>query len=371
MKKLSGLLIILFAIFLASQILLVSCTNVDGDGIDSIYYNGSNLPQNASYRNPVWEPDFELGTVFKGPNSFTAIASETQWAQGLTYCGPIITSANLMDWGMYTNTAFPLTIDTLVSGTDTIIYKKPQWAKGRIHSMSAGFTRTVPSTSYWLFYQIGNEPAIGVAAGRSAQGPYSDFGKLIDTSYTGSKTISAPFFYIKGTLTYLLFSTENGSYIQQLTIKRNQMPALVGAPVQISGNLFTNVALFAIDDYFYIFGTVATGDITKIHYGRANSITGPYLGADGNSLINSTGTLLVDNGTQLNNPGNVCGIFTDLSNSCFILYNVTDIAKPLLTSGYNRRPLMLNNIQFNDNGWVNGVIKPEIGWVSPKFIDKE
>ena len=371
MKKLIGLFIHILTVLVVAQILLVSCTDIMGDGTESILYEGSTLPQNTNFRNPVWEPDFELGTIFKGPISYTAISSETEWATGIKYCAPILNSNSLMDWNISSNTAFIYTPDTLVSGDDTTIYKRPDWAEGRVHSLAAGFTRTIPGTSYWLFYQLGDEPAIGVASARSAQGPYSDYGKLMGTETSGTEKISDPFFLIRGTSTYLFYSTENGSYMQQLLMKRDQIPTLSGDPVQISGASFSDVAVYYKNGYYYVFGTVTSGSNTSIHYARATDIVGPYVDQGGQSLLEGSGTLLIESGDQLINPYNVCGIFADFREDDFLLYNVTDESKPLLESGYNRRPLVLNKLDLTSDGWFEGVIQPYIGWTGPKFVDKE
>lgn len=372
MKKAFNILIIIVAITAIFAIpgTFISCTDIAGDGIDSILYEGSTLPQSTSYRNPVWEPDLELGTIFKGPTTYVAIGSETQWAKGITYCAPTLISGNLMEWTFNSNTAFPLEPDTVVAGSETTIYKRPDWAEGRVHSMTAGFARTIVSTSYWLFYQIGDSHSIGAACARSPQGPYSDFGDFLNLTHTGSTTISDPFFIVVGTRFYLLYTTEDGSYIQELTLKRNQIPTLRNAAVKISGTGFGDVAVYRKGDYFYIFGTVVQDGVKQIHYARSSAIMGPYSDVDGIDLLTNNGTLLIRNGDQLNNPENVCGIFTDINDVNFILYSVTDKSKAFLASGYNRRPLMLNKLTLNESFWFEGTITPEIGWTSPKFVDK-
>lgn len=358
---------------LAVQIMsfsFIACTDVSGDGVDSILYTGSNLPQNASYRNPVWEPDLELGTVFKGPTSYVAIGSESEWAKGISYCAPTLISGNLMSWSFNSNTAYPAVPDTVVSGAETFINKRPDWAEGRIHSMTAGFAKTITSTSYWMFYQIGETQAIGVSCARSPQGPYSDFGMLIDNTTISGSQLKDPFFIVVGTRFYLLYSTDQGSFVQELTLRRNKIPTLKNAAVKISNASFADVAVFKKDINYYIFGTVKNGDKTQINYARSAAITGPFVDESGVDLLTGNGTPLIQNGTELVNPENVCGVFTDFTNVDFILYNATESAKPLLSSGYNRRPLLLNKLTMSSDGWIEGILQPVKGWSSPKFIDK-
>lgn len=367
MKRIFSAIILIIAVILTTPATFISCTDIAGDGIDSVYYTGSTLPQNTSYRNPVWEPDLELGTVFAGPSNYVAIGSETQWATGLTYCAPTLISSDLMSWTFNSNTAFSLEPDTVISGSDTSIYVRPDWAIGRLHSITAGFTKTIPTTSYWLFYQLGETQAIGVSCAKAPQGPYKDFGKLLDNSTTGSTELKDPFFFVTGTKFYLLYSTESGSYIQSLTLKKNTLPVLKDAPIKLTGSSFTDIAMFKKGDYFYLFGTVQNGGNSQIRYARSSSAEGPFVDVEGTDLLSGNGTLLIENGEQMIDPQNVCGIFTDLAGMNFVLYNATDNTKLILSSGYNRRPLMMNAIEVTAEGWFNGVITPNIGWTTPKY----
>jgi len=370
MKQIFSAFILIVAVIVTIPGSFVSCTDIAGDGIDSVYYTESTLPQNTSFRNPVWEPDLELGTVFAGPSNYVAIGSETQWANGLTYCAPTLLSSKLMSWSFNSNTAFPLNPDTIISGSDTSIYVRPNWAEGRLHSMAAGFTKTVPTTSYWLFYQLGETQAIGVSCAKAPQGPYKDFGKLLDNSTTGSTKLKDPYFFVSGTKFYLLYSTEEGSFLQNLTLKKNTMPGLSDAPIKLTGSEFTDVAIYKKGDFFYLFGTVKDGENTQIRYARSTDAEGPFVDKDGKDMLTSSGTLLIESGEQMIDPQNVCGIFSDITGIDFILYNATDKTKLTLESGYNRRPLMMNVIKTTEDGWFDGVVTSINGWTSPKFTNK-
>jgi len=69
MKQIFSAIIFIIAVIIASPATFISCTDVTGNGVDSVYYSGSKLAQDSSYRNPVWEPDLELGAVFAGPSN--------------------------------------------------------------------------------------------------------------------------------------------------------------------------------------------------------------------------------------------------------------------------------------------------------------
>jgi len=66
-------------------------------------------------------------------------------------------------------------------------------------------------------------------------------------------------------------------------------------------------------------------------------------------------------------PSAVGGVFTDFEGREWIVYQVTDIEKPSLSTGGERHPLMLNRIEWDANGWPARVIETKGGWHTPKF----
>ncbi|MBR3540147.1 MAG: hypothetical protein IKO08_01695, partial [Bacteroidales bacterium] len=198
---------ILIALPLAAWVIalptaMVSCADMSGDGIDSIVWTGSINPENASYRNPVWEPSLAGGTILKGSSRFVAISAETQWATGLTYRCPAIMSTDLSDWS-FSQEAFnaPLISDSLAS----------------INSLSADFAKTVANANYWLFYGYGDN-TIGAASASYAQGPYTDLGVFLTAEELGVTTLRDPFFLVASTNFYVCYTTEAGTYLQKVTI---------------------------------------------------------------------------------------------------------------------------------------------------------
>lgn len=346
---------------------LTSCTDIDGDGIDSILYEGNMPPEATQYRNPVWEPDLEYGAVFKGAAGYFAIASETQWAKGLTYVAPVLQSSNLMNW----------TFNNQIEAFSSSVVR-PAWAEGRLHSITVGFAKTISAASYWMFYQLGNESAIGAAVATTGPGPYKDLGSVI----TGEGNMRNPYFAVYGASWYLFYTTDNGTYLQELTLKASNKTdpdtgereliatvTMKGAPKQVAGPGFDDVAVYRVGlNKYYLFGTVKNGSTTEIRYACSTKITGPYVDKeDKDILTEGKGTLLIESGSAIINPENVCGVFADASDREYILYNATDSSKPMLASGYNRKPLFMNPLDKDENGWFTTVVTPEIGWVAPRF----
>src|SRR5574344_2178891 len=96
MKKILYFLIAPILAYIIFPSAIVSCTDNGGDGIDSILWEGSKNPSDTCFRNPVWEPSLEAGTVVKGASMFVAVSATSQWATGLTYICKTLTSNNLM-----------------------------------------------------------------------------------------------------------------------------------------------------------------------------------------------------------------------------------------------------------------------------------
>jgi arabinan endo-1,5-alpha-L-arabinosidase len=346
MKRLFNLMILM-----ALLAILYSCTDVGGDGIDTVIWNGSTLPEGSSYRNPVWEPDLAKPSVFRGPTQFYAFGDEKEWSAGFKYVVPVLSSSNLMNWN--------------ISGQ--AFRTRPEWNEGKISSVSCVFSKTLGT--YYMFYQIG-DAGIGSASAKAPQGPYTDYGKLIDKDMLGSEYCHEPFLIQSGLSFYLFYETEEGIWGQELTIVRNTPPTLKGSAFKIAGTGITGIYVFRkSSDSFYLFGTVGDDLDSEIYIARASNIKGPYLDKDGNDLMTSQGTLLVSGDTEggFEAPGHVGGVFTDREDYEWILFQATDISKTTISSGETRRPLILSRIEWDDTGWPAALIQVKGGWNTPKF----
>ncbi len=353
---------------------LVSCSDVGGDGIDSVLWEGSENPENISFRNPVWEPSLEAGTVYKGASLYVAVSSETQWSAGINYRLPSITSTDLMRWTFSQQTAFmsdTAAVSVDKDGNKTYDYTgvMPLWTENRITSISADFAKTVSGTPYWMLYQPEGENAIGVAYSTSQQGPFTDLGALLKAEDLGVESLFDPFIVVFSTKFYMLYSTENGAYIQELGLKKASMPTLKGSPVQVAGPDFADVALYRTDNkHYYLFGTVANGDKTEIRYAFCESATGKYTDKNGLGLLEgSNGELLIQGNDTNINPENVSRVFENGDGIQFIAYNATNVGNETMVSGFARRPLFITPCELDENGWFKDVVTPTTGWTTPRF----
>lgn len=335
-------------------LVITGCTDNGDDGIDSILWNGSQNPENTSFRNPVWEPSLEGGTLVKGASMYVAISATTQWSPGLTYICRSLTSNNLMTWA---------------TGTD-VFTTSPTWGEGRVNSLSVDYARTVTGATYWMFYTLEGSNVIGAAYATAAAGPYTDRDTLLTAENVGATTIKDPFFVVVSTSFYLCYTTDDGTYIRRLRLNRTTGATLLGDATKIAGADFTDVAIVrASSQRFYLMGTVANGTNKEIHYAMATAITGPYLDKSGTSLTaGSNGESLVVGGTEIVNPENpMRGFLNTAGTHLFLAYNATEAGKENMQSGYARRPMFVSPIELGDDGWATSVTTAQKGWSKPRF----
>lgn len=356
---------------IAALPILTGCSSSDGEG--EFEWAGSQNPENTSYRNPVWEPSLAGGTVFKSASSFVAISQETQWATGLDYACPSLQSANLMTWSTNQQSfTYPVVnTDPETGESTTEPGSRPDWITGKIDRVSADFARTLAGANYWLIYSCEADNAFGAATAPSGLGPYSDLGSFITAEQLGVSTLRCPHFsVIASTNYYLGYTTEDGSYLQALTLRRGNKPTLKGSAEKVSGTNFSDICIFRLDkDNFYIFGTVTDGNSSEIRYAKASKVTGPYLDKAGNDLASgaTNGELLVKNGEAYVNPENPMKLFESENGYFYLAYTATDPSHATMPSGSARRPMFLDPLQMDEDGWFTTVTAPNVGWTTPRY----
>lgn len=338
---------------------MTSCTDMGGDGVDSVIWNGSQNPDNTSFHNPVIEPSLEAGTVVKGASTFVAISSTTQWAKGLTNYCPTLTTTNLMNWTV-ANDAFEKTAI-------------PSWNDSRVNSLSIDYAKTI-KICFWMFYTLEGGDGIGYAFSTSGQGPYTDKGVLLTAADAGATTIKNPFFIVAATNYYLCYTTENGTYIQKITLKGAKADAasaaLSGTRTLIGNANMDDVAIFRkSSSELYLMFTVKNGANTEIRYARAGSFTGPYLDKSGNDVATtSNGELLIEGGDVMINPENPMRAFMNSDQThVYVAYNATEAGTAQMKSGFARKPMLITPIELGDDGWFKSSVKAQKGWTSPRY----
>lgn len=335
---------------------MTSCTDMGGDGIDSVLWQGSQNPENSNFHNPVFEPSLDGGTLVKGASMYVALSATTQWTPGLTNICPALTSTNLMTW-QRANDGFT------AEGN-------PTWGEGRVNSLSADYARAVTGATYWMFYTLEGGNSIGSASATTAQGPYADRGEFLKPADVNATKLADPFFFVVSTSYYLCYTADDGVYIVKLKLNKNNGASLNGTPTKIAAAGMSDVAIFRkSSSEIYLLATVSTGSGTEIRYGKASDVTGPYTDKSGSSMADGCkGELLIESGSTMLNPGNPMRVFLNSEQThAFVAYNATEAGNGQMKSGYARRPMMVSPVELTDDGWFKTSVKAEKGWATPKF----
>lgn len=345
----------IFAMAAMGAILLCSCTDMDGDGNGTVIWEGSVNPENNSFHNPVWEPSLDAGTIVRGAGGYTAISSVTQWATGVTFYCPTLSSTNLTTW---------------TSGNQALEESGlPTWADGRVADLSVDYARAITGATYWFFYTLEGQNTIGVATATTAAGPYIDKGEFLKAEDLGVTTLKNPFLIVSSTTYYLAYTTETGTWIQKLTLRKSGA-TLNGSPTLIANTQLTDVAVVRLSStQFYLIATYNNGSTTELRYGRAEKITGPYLDKnDADMADTSVGEPLIVGGTEIVNPENpMRGFLNSAGTHVFLAYNATEAGKEQLQSGYARKPLFIAPLELDEEGWFKQVFTAQKGWTQPLF----
>lgn len=240
---------------------------------------------------------------------------------------------------------------------------RPSWA-----TPTTGFwapdIRTI-NGRYLLYFAVPNTtaggPAIGVATAPTPAGPWTDSGapliphhKLPNGRWQ-SIIDPAEFTDTDGTH-YLYYGSFNGGiWVVPLT-PDGLHPA--GAARQVASSRFEGAYVIKHDGWYYLMassGNCCAGPTTgyTVFAGRSHSPFGPFLDADGHSLLasRSGGTIVIaPNGNRWIGTGHNA-VVTDLSGRTWMAYHAIDRHDPYLDvqPGFTMRPMLLDPID-----WVHG-----------------
>ena len=314
-----------------------------------IWLDTSSLPDTI-YQNPVFEPDLADPTFIKtSDGKFYAYGTENTWKEGEHHIVPIIMSKDLINW-TYVSDAF-------TSST------KPKWG-----TVNAGVWAPQivygEDGVYYLYYSLSTwgdaSPGIGVATATSPEGPFTDQGKVFNSTESGVANGIDPFFITVGSgrnkKNYMFWGSFRGIYCVEMTDYKT--PKLA-TKKQIANGMFEAVYIYQYSGKFYFFGSSGSccegaNSQYRVTVAKADAITGPYLAQNGNGILTNgvegTPFLRGDQSIGWVGPGHNGEIIQDDNGRYFILYHAINVNNPLLPGGATRRPLMLDEITWVD-GW--------------------
>jgi arabinan endo-1,5-alpha-L-arabinosidase len=209
----------------------------------------------------------------------------------------------------------------------------------------------------------GGDSAIGVATAPAPSGPWTatDAPAVAPRPAPGGGFLwtfdPAGFTDAQGQR-YLYF----GSYFGGLWATRMSADGLtpVGTATQVAiDNRYEGSFVVRHGDWYYLMGSSANccaGPTTgySVFAGRSRSPLGPFVDAEGTSLLTSRvggAIVLTQNGNRFVGAGHHA-VFTDAEGRDFIAYHALDRNNPWLTEpfGINRRPMLLDRLDWVD-GW--------------------
>lgn len=293
-------------------------------------------PTPTKYSNPVFEPTFADPTSIRTDDgTFYAYATEDNWHDGKGFRDiPVIRSEDLVDWE-YVGEAFE---------------NPPDWKGGHLWAPDINYI----NGQYVLYYSLSRwgdrNPGIGVATADSAAGPFKDQGELIRSKEIGVPNSIDPFYYEEDSTKYLFWGSFHGIY--GITLSDDGL-ALEGEKFQIVGDRFEGAYIMKRDDTYYFFGSSGSccdGPLTtyQVEVGRADSLRGPYVNADGRDLMTAPGEIVVTEGKYFAGPGHNTMAIDDAGQR-WLLYHAYD-KDDYWIQDTPRRPLCIDPVVWTD-GW--------------------
>lgn len=303
---------------------------------------GDTIP---SYENPVFSPDLADPTIVRAKDGwFYAYGTENTWFEGIHRVTPIVKSMDLVNWE-YVSDAFET---------------KPSWKEGGIWAPDVTFY----NESYYMFYSLSTwgdaNPGIGLATSSNPLGPFEDQGKILDSESMDVGNSIDPFFYYEGEGRNLHFYLFWGSFRGIYGIEMNSdLRTFKGSKFRIANDMFEASYIFFKDDKYYYFGSqnsCCDGANSKyqVMIARSDNLKGPYYDKSGANISTAGvgGTLfLAGDGVKFAGPGHNAEIIVDDNGDEWFLYHAVEIENPYLPGGATRRPLMLDKIHWDNDGW--------------------
>lgn len=314
-----------------------------------------------TYTNPVFEPILADPGIIRGDNGmFYAYGTEDDWGDGQgTRPVPIIESRNLVDWKFVRN-SFTWS-------------SRPKWKSGG-GVWAVDVTKVNGKYLMYYSFSIWNDPnpGIGVAEAATPAGPFTDIGKLFLASEIGVPATIDPFYVEEGGKKYLFFGSystaaNQGTYAVELTDDGKRIKDF-NKKVKVAAGDFEAVTIHKRGEYYYFFGSRGhccdgLNSTYNVRYGRSKNLLGPYVDKSGSDIRErGKGTLFINGvgNSKFVGPGHNAAIVTDDAGTDWFIYHAILRSTPYVSSGANRRSLMLDRIT-----WINGW--PEIKGSTPSI----
>ncbi len=299
-----------------------------------------------AYRNPVFSPILADPTVVRADDGwFYAYGTSDDWGDGRgSHLVPIVRSKDLTKWD-FVSDAFR---------------SKPTWKnEGGIWAPDV----VKVNGKYFLYYAFSiwadPNPGIGLAVADLPVGPFTDLGKLFLSREIDVPNSIDPYFLEAEGKKYLFWGSYSdaitqGTYGVALSSDGKSVPDLA-KKFKVAAGDFEAVTIQKKGDYYYFIGSKGgccdgASSTYQLRVGWARDFRGPYLDKDGKDLKErGAGTLILHGDSIYAGPGHSSRLITDDQETDWMLYHAIIKSNPKVSSGANRRILMLNHVN-----WVEG-----------------
>jgi arabinan endo-1,5-alpha-L-arabinosidase len=291
-----------------------------------------------TFENPVFEPILADPSILRADDgSFYVYGTEDDWGDGQgTRPMPILRSDDLVEWD-YVGEVFEA---------------RPRWKAGYLWAPDIARY----DGRYHLYYSVSvwgdANPAIGVATADRPEGPFEDHGELFDSETIGVDNSIDPHLVVDGDVPYLIWGSFHGIYAVELT---PDGLGVAGEPVHLAGDAFEAPYIVERDGTYWFFGSLGSccdgaNSTYRVAVGRSDRLLGPYEDRDGRDLRHGSGTLLLREGERFVGPGHN-SLITDDAGTDWLVYHAIERDRPRADSGATRRPLLIDPLRWDDDGW--------------------
>lgn len=291
-----------------------------------------------TYRNPVFEEVFADPTAIRADDGeFYAYATFNPWPgrDAPRRLIPIAHSPDLVNW----------------TDVGDAFETMPDW-KDAGGLWAPHIDRL--QDRYVLYYsdaEFGDpDPGIGVGVSASPTGPFEDRGELVSSGESGVPNSIDPCLLCDDGTPYLFWGSHRGIYGVRLA---DDGLSLGGETFRIAGDGVEAASLVERNGRYYFFGSRGTccdGAESTYHVvvGRSNSLGGPYVNRDGQTLLDAAGTTILRGNETFAAPGHNA-VVRDDAGTDWLLYHAYERANPW-EGRTPRRILLLDQLVWRD-GW--------------------
>jgi arabinan endo-1,5-alpha-L-arabinosidase len=322
----------------------------------------------ARYRNPVFAPSMADPTIIRDSATgiFYALSTCDNWGdEGGRQIVPAIKSTDLVHWELV-GSSFIIP-EWINKDPEAINPNCKENCKGSRSIWAPNIMRR--NNKFYIFYAYSrwddSNPGIGMAKASTPYGPFTDYGKILDSRNSGVSNSIDPFVFNNNGNYFLIWGSFKGIYGYNLEFYSNgDSVRTKGDKVKIAGNSFEAPYIYKKYNKYYLFASVGTccegaRSNYKVTVGRSDNLTGPYIDQYGNNMLDMNkwdevpSYVLVGN-EKFAGPGHNGEIITDDNGDDWFLYHAIDrniprfIYRGKMSERGVRRPLMLDKII-----WVN------------------